>query len=71
MRAGRDGGRAVSAREETPRWSDMPGYVGACRNCRRPLFDVEGVGALHGELPQYAHEPMTCTNPIPVTEGRP
>ena len=37
----------------------------ACRNCRRPIERVEGVGWLHGELPQYAHEPITCEDPHP------
>jgi hypothetical protein len=32
----------------------------ACRNCRRPLVWLEGVGWLHAELPQYAHEPIGC-----------
>lgn len=49
---------------------EMPGYAGACRNCRRPLFEVEGVGIIHGELPQYAHQPITCENPISVEEPR-
>lgn len=40
----------------------------ACRNCRRPVYLVEGVGWMHGELPQYAHEPMTCSNPHPVDD---
>lgn len=42
----------------------------ACRNCRRPLHWLHGVGWLHGELPQYAHEPITCTNAVPVCEYR-
>lgn len=27
---------------------------------------MDGVGWLHGELPQYAHEPITCNNAEPV-----
>lgn len=42
----------------------------ACRNCRRPLYWVEGVGWLHGELPQYAHEPIRCNHPKPVCRVR-
>jgi hypothetical protein len=38
----------------------------ACRNCRRPIFFVEGIGWLHGELPQYAHQPITCEFAHPV-----
>lgn len=38
----------------------------ACRNCRRVLQWVEGVGWLHTELPQYAHEDITCERPYPV-----
>lgn len=40
----------------------------ACRNCRRPLHWSEATGWLHGELPQYAHEPITCERPYPVCE---
>lgn len=32
----------------------------ACANCRRPLAWVQNIGWLHGELPQYAHEPIGC-----------
>jgi hypothetical protein len=39
----------------------------ACRNCRRPLHWVDGVGWLHGELPQYAHEENTCVYAHPVS----
>jgi hypothetical protein len=42
----------------------------ACRNCRRPLYWSEATGWLHGELPQYAHEPITCENPVPVCSPR-
>lgn len=42
----------------------------ACRNCRRPIHWVEGIGWLHGELPQYAHEPITCGEAYPVCEYR-
>lgn len=42
----------------------------ACRNCRRPLHWLPGVGWLHGELPQYAHEPITCADAYPVCEWR-
>lgn len=38
----------------------------ACRNCRRVLQWMEGVGWLHDELPQYAAEPITCERPLPV-----
>lgn len=37
----------------------------ACRNCRRPLHWSEATGWLHGELPQYAHEPITCERALP------
>ena len=40
----------------------------ACRNCRRPLRWSPATGWLHGELPQYAHEPITCERPHPVCE---
>lgn len=43
----------------------------ACRNCRRPLHWLHGVGWLHGELPQYAGESITCRNAHPVCDGRP
>jgi len=38
----------------------------ACRNCRRPIELIKNIGWLHGELPQYAHEPITCDKPVPV-----
>lgn len=38
----------------------------ACRNCRRPISYVDGIGWLHEELPQYAHEESTCSIPFPV-----
>lgn len=40
----------------------------ACRNCRRPIafMALAGVGWVHGELPQYAHEEITCENAHPV-----
>ena len=38
----------------------------ACRNCRRVLHWLPDVGWLHGELPQYAHEQITCERPEPV-----
>jgi len=38
----------------------------ACRNCRRPIQKLAGVGWVHGELPQYAHEEPTCDKPVPV-----
>lgn len=41
----------------------------ACRNCRRPIHWVDGIGWLHGELPQYAHEPITCEIAHPVSCG--
>ena len=40
----------------------------ACANCRRPLHWVEGVGWLHGELPQYAHEEPNCGVAAPVCQ---
>lgn len=42
----------------------------ACRNCRRPIHWAAGIGWLHGELPQYAGEPIACTNAHPVCEYR-
>jgi hypothetical protein len=42
----------------------------ACRNCRRPLHWVPDIGWLHGELPRYAHEEITCVVPYPVCEYR-
>jgi hypothetical protein len=39
----------------------------SCRNCRRPIHWVDGIGWLHGELPQYAHEPITCMTAHPVS----
>jgi hypothetical protein len=41
----------------------------SCRNCRRPVHWLEGIGWLHGELPQYAHLPMTCEIAHPVEHG--
>lgn len=38
----------------------------ACRNCRRPISLLAGVGWVHGELPKYAHGQTTCTLPVPV-----
>lgn len=43
---------------------DGPPY--ACANCRRPLEWWPGVGWLHAELPQYAHEPAGCAAAEPV-----
>jgi hypothetical protein len=41
----------------------------ACRNCRRPVHWVPEVGSwLHGELPQYAGEPLTCGPALPVIQ---
>jgi hypothetical protein len=40
----------------------------ACRDCRRPIVLVLGIGWLHSELPQYAHEPMTCGVARPVDD---
>lgn len=45
-------------------------FADACRNCRRPLGWVEGIGWLHEELPQYAGQEITCTNAVPVCERR-
>jgi hypothetical protein len=39
----------------------------ACRSCRRPIEWVNEIGWLHGDLPQYAHEPITCNIPHPVS----
>lgn len=36
-----------------------------CRNCRRPIHWIDGIGWLHGELPQYAGEPITCETAHP------
>jgi hypothetical protein len=44
-------------------------YAYACRNCRRPLYWLPGVGWLHGELPQYAHESSSCNRAEPVCDG--
>lgn len=44
-------------------------YAWACRNCRRPLHWLAGVGWLHGELPQYAHEASSCNRAEPVCDG--
>ena len=38
----------------------------ACGNCRRPIELVKGIGWLHAELPQYAHEAITCDRAVPV-----
>jgi hypothetical protein len=38
----------------------------ACRNCRRPISLIKDVGWLHRELPQYAHEDLTCGRAWPV-----
>lgn len=38
----------------------------ACSNCRRPVYLIDGVGWLHGELPQYLDHPMTCVNAVPA-----
>lgn len=38
----------------------------ACRNCRRPISYLRGIGWVHEELPQYAHEESTCGVPYPV-----
>lgn len=38
----------------------------ACRNCRRILDWMDGVGWLHDELPQHAARPLTCERPEPV-----
>lgn len=47
---------------------DTTAWPFACRNCRRPLHWADGIGWLHGELPQYAAEDITCERPIPVCE---
>lgn len=38
----------------------------SCRNCRRPIVFVARIAWLHSELPQYAHEPITCNIAHPV-----
>lgn len=38
----------------------------ACRHCRRPIEKLEDIGWVHGELPQYAGELITCERPQPV-----
>lgn len=38
----------------------------ACRSCRRPIYLIKNIGWLHGELPQYAHEELTCERAVPV-----
>jgi hypothetical protein len=38
----------------------------ACRSCRRPIELIKNVGWLHGELPQYAAEELTCDTAAPV-----
>jgi hypothetical protein len=38
----------------------------ACRSCRRPIELIKGIGWLHGELPQYAHETPSCDKAAPV-----
>lgn len=43
---------------------DGPPY--ACANCRRPVQWVDGVGWLHGSLPQYAGEPAAGDPAEPV-----
>lgn len=43
----------------------------ACRNCRRPLHWLDRIGWLHGELPQYAGEELTCDRAEPVCSPRP
>jgi hypothetical protein len=48
--------------------ADLPPDVrdrAVCRNCIRPIVLVAGVGWLHDELPKYAHQPITCTVPVP------
>lgn len=40
----------------------------ACANCRRPVALVAGIGWLHGELPQYAHEEPGCSIAAPVDD---
>lgn len=38
----------------------------SCRNCRRPIEWVGGVGWVHGEHPRYAADPITCAVAHPV-----
>lgn len=70
-----DGGCVIGAFDERrPGLSARPAKQQrpyACRNCRRPLHWSDATGWLHDELPQYAHEPITCERPHPVCDGRP
>lgn len=38
----------------------------ACRSCRRPIMLIKNIGWLHGELPQYASEDITCDDAMPA-----
>jgi hypothetical protein len=38
----------------------------SCRNCRRPIEWLDGIGWLHGELAQYAGETITCNVAHPI-----
>lgn len=38
----------------------------ACRNCRCPIYWSSATGWIHGSLPQYAHEDVTCDRAHPV-----
>lgn len=38
----------------------------ACRNCRRGVQLLAGIGWVHTELPQHANGPFTCERPVPV-----
>lgn len=38
----------------------------SCQNCRRVIALLACIGWVHDELPKYADEPITCTNPVPT-----
>ena len=63
-----DGGCVIGAFDERRATMPRGQRPYACRNCRRPLHWSEATGWLHGELPQYAHEPITCERPHPACE---
>lgn len=38
----------------------------SCENCIRPITYLAGIGWVHGEIPKYAGEPITCAVPAPA-----
>lgn len=48
-----------------------PMHPYSCRNCRRPIHWLDGIGWLHGELPTQLDRPFTCENAHPVCSPRP